>query len=98
MWCALDGLCGGKMAKKTKNSVKRSLYYYDFVWNIYDETKNSYISVKRKEERFTNFLEKFHFANNQTVDKEYILSTEKGDNLFIITDKIRASAVCRRSF
>lgn len=84
------------MAKKTKNSVKRSLYYYDFVWNIYDETKNSYISVKRKEERFTNFLEKFHFAKNQTVGRKYILSTEKGDNLFVITDKITDEFICFR--
>lgn len=76
------------MAKKDKNSVTRSLYYYDFIWKFFDDTKNEFVSVKRKDVKFTNFLKKFQFSKKKTIDKKYILSTENGDNLFIITDEI----------
>lgn len=84
------------MAKKNKNSVTRSLYYYDFIWKIFDNTKKSFVTVKRKDERFTNFLEKFQFTKKKTIDKKYILSTENGDNLFIITDEIADKLVTFR--
>lgn len=83
------------MAKK-KNSVTRSLYYYDFVWNVYDDDKKEYVSVKRKSEKITHFLEKFLVDKKKTIKKEYILSTEKGDNLFLITDDNNEDFICFR--
>lgn len=64
------------------------MYYYDFIWKFFDDTKNEFVSVKRKDVKFTNFLKKFQFSKKKTIDKKYILSTENGDNLFIITDEI----------
>ena len=75
------------MAKK-KNAVKRSLYYYNFTWKVYNESEKKYISVKRKDERFKNFLGQFKFKKNEKINKKYIIATEKGDNLFVITDDI----------
>lgn len=85
-----------KKAKKKENSVTRSLYYYDFIWNVYDDNRNRYTPIKRQDERFTHFLEKFHFSKKETVDKKYILSTEKGDNIFIITDGINEECITFR--
>ena len=44
------------MAKKKENVVRRSLYYYDLSWKYFDEKSGEYVSVKRKEEKFENFL------------------------------------------
>ena len=73
---------------KKENSVNRSLYYYDFSWRVYNKSKEKYVSIKRKDEKFKNFLELFHIKKSETISKKYILSTEKQDNLFIITDQI----------
>ena len=70
------------MAKR-ENVVKRSLYYYDFTWKVYNKSKEKFIDVKRKDEKFKNFLECFKFKKNEAAEKKYILTTEKGDNLFI---------------
>ncbi len=83
------------MAKK-ENVVKRSLYYYDFTWKVYSESKKQFVSVKRKNEKFKNFLEQFEFKKNKKVDKKYIISTDKGDNLFIITDDITDKTISFR--
>ena len=56
-----------KKAKKKENSVTRSLYYYDFIWNVYDDNRNRYTPIKRQDERFTHFLEKFHFSKIRTI-------------------------------
>ncbi|WP_289290925.1 hypothetical protein [Sporofaciens musculi] len=83
------------MAKR-ENVVKRSLYYYDFTWKVYNKSKEKFIDVKRKDEKFKNFLECFKFKKNEAAEKKYILTTEKGDNLFIITDKVSDEMICFR--
>lgn len=75
------------MAKKD-NSVKRSLYYYDFSWKVYNESKKKFVELKRKDIKFRDFLEGFKFSKDKVIKKKYILTTEKGDNLFVITDKV----------
>lgn len=81
------------MAKKKENSVKRSLYYYDFIWNIYDDSKGKFYSVKRKEEKLANFLEKFNFKKGATIEKKYILTTENLDKVFILVDKVEETYI-----
>ncbi len=83
------------MSKK-KNVVQRSLYYYEFTWKVYDSTTEEYCPVKRKDERFKNFLEKFKVKKKKTIDKKYILSTEKEDNIFIITDDVTDESISFR--
>lgn len=73
---------------KENTMVKRSLYYYDLIWKVYDDTRGDYKSIKNKNIRFENFLEKFHLKQDEILDGKYIISTEKGDNVFIITDYI----------
>lgn len=83
------------MAKKKENVVRRSLYYYDLSWKYFDEKSGEYVSVKRKEEKFENFLKKFYFKEKK-VNAKYISTTENEDNLFIITDKIETDKICFR--
>lgn len=83
------------MAKKKENVVKRSLYYYDLSWKYFDEESGEYVSVKRKEKKFENFLKKFNFKGKK-VNTKYISTTENGDNLFIITDEIEEDKICFR--
>ena len=71
-----------------ENTVKRSLYYYDLMWNVLDETRGIYKCVKNKNVKFENFLKKFHLQKGEKLDGKYIILTEKGDNTFIITDYI----------
>ena len=63
------------MAKKKENVVRRSLYYYDLSWKYFDEKSGEYVSVKRKEEKFENFLKKFYFKEKK-VNAKYISTTE----------------------
>ena len=83
------------MAKKKENVVRRSLYYYDLSWKYFDEKSGEYVSVKRKEEKFENFLKKFYFKEKK-VNVKFISMTENEDNLFIITDKIENDKICFR--
>ena len=83
------------MAKKKENVVRRSLYYYDLSWKYFDEKSGEYVSVKRKEEKFENFLKKFYFKEKK-VNVKYISTTENKDILFIITDKIENDKICFR--
>lgn len=83
------------MAKKKENVVTRSLYYYDLYWKYFDEKSGDFVNVKRKGEKFENFLKKFYFKEKK-VNGKYISTTENEDNLFIITDKIENDKVCFR--
>lgn len=83
------------MAKKN-NTVKRSLYYYDFTWKIYNESRGKYVSVRKKDEKFKNFLEEFIIEKGKGINKKYIQQTEKQDNLFLITDHITDETISFR--
>lgn len=71
-----------------EQQVKRSLYYYDLVWKVLDEERGAFKSVRNKNVKFENFLKKFHIQKGEKLNLEYIIMTEKGDHVFLITDNI----------
>ena len=79
------------MAKS--NSVKRSLYYYDFSWRVYDESEGKYKPVRNRNEKFANFLMGFQMEKGESIERKYILKTEKEDNVFLITDEVKEDKI-----
>lgn len=71
-----------------EQQVKRSLYYYDLVWKVLDEERGEYKAVRNKNVKFENFLKKFKLEEGKKLEGKYIILTEKGDSVFVITDKI----------
>lgn len=71
-----------------EQQVKRSLYYYDFIWKVFDEERGEYKAVKNKKVKFENFLKKFNLKEGEKLNGKYIILTEKGDSVFVITDNI----------
>lgn len=71
-----------------EQQVKRSLYYYDLVWKVFDEERGEYKAVRNKKVKFENFLAKFNLQEGEKLNGKYIILTEKGDSVFIITDNI----------
>ncbi len=68
------------------NSVKRSLYYYDLIWKRLDRKNAKFVTVKNLSTRFSDFIDGFSLKKGKRVNKDYILKTEKGDEIFIIKD------------
>lgn len=69
-------------------TIRRSLYYYNFVWKVLDEERGEYKPVKNKIVKFENFLQKFNLKEGEKLDGRYIIPTENGDSVFVITDNI----------
>lgn len=78
------------MAGENAKSVKRSLYYYDFLWKVYNESEGKYVNVKAPKKKLKNFLETFH---EKDIEPKNILTTENEDSLFIITDNVNDESI-----
>ena len=71
-----------------EQQIKRSLYYYDLIWKIFDEDRGEFKNVRNKKTKFENFLNKFNFKKGERLNGKYIILTERGDSVFVITDNI----------
>lgn len=88
-----------KMSKRKNaksNLVKRSLYYYDFSWKVFNSPKGEFEVVKNIDRKVENLLLKFQLENKKAVDKRYIFPTENDDNVFLITDEIGENSISFR--
>ena len=76
-----------------QNSVKRSLYYYDFSWMVYKKDEDKYKSVKNINTKVKNFFSKFDISVVGSIEEKYKYKTENEDTVFIITDEINTDTI-----
>lgn len=76
-----------------QNSVKRSLYYYDFSWLVYKQNEGKFRSVKNINTKIENFFSKFDIAVVGAIEEKYKCKTENEDTVFIITDDIDTDTI-----